>query len=269
MFFRIIFAIRINVYNYILLFDKYKCYDNFVMKKEELTRGIKAGLPIGLGYLSVSFTFGIMAISAGLSWWQALLISMLNLTSAGQLAGINIMVNPGMYIQMLLTQITINIRYSFMSISLAQKLDNKFTKLHRFLLGAIITDEIFGVAITEEKISKEFLTGLAILPYIGWTSGTLFGALLGAVLPNDIMNALNIALYAMFIAIIIPEARKSKEVLVVIIIAILLSSLFTFIDVLNKLSAGLNICICAIVAATLGALLFPIKTNYTKEEKNG
>ncbi len=237
------------------------------MKREDLIRGIKAGLPIGLGYLSVSFTFGIMAISAGLYWWQAVLISMLNLTSAGQLAGINIMVNPGQYMQMLITQVTINIRYSFMSVSLVQKLDGHFNKASRWLLGAIITDEIFGVAVMEESISKEFLTGLAILPYLGWTLGTLTGALLGNVLPGSVMSALNIALYAMFIAIIIPEIKKSKAIAIVCIIAIAFSVAFYFVPFLSNVSSSIAICISAITAAGFGAALFPISDK--EENVNG
>lgn len=224
-----------------------------------LKKGISAGLPIGLGYLSVSFTFGIMATSAGLSWWQALLISMLNLTSAGQLAGINIMIHPMQYIEMLIAQLTINIRYSFMSVSLSQKTDDSFKTKDRWILGGFVTDEIFGVAITEDKVNKYFFAGLTVLPYIGWASGTLIGALLGNVLPDIILNALNIALYAMFIAIIIPEAKKSLAISVVSLIAIGLSCMFYFVPVLSNISSGLTICICALIATCIGAILFPIK----------
>ena len=224
-----------------------------------LKKGISAGLPIGLGYLSVSFTFGIMATSAGLSWWQALLISMLNLTSAGQLAGINIMIHPMQYIEMLIAQLTINIRYSFMSVSLSQKTDDSFKMKDRWILGGFVTDEIFGVAITEDKVNKYFFAGLTVLPYIGWASGTLIGALLGNVLPDIILNALNIALYAMFIAIIIPEAKKSVAITVVSLIAVGLSCMFYFVPMLSNISSGLTICICAIVATSIGAIFFPIK----------
>ena len=229
------------------------------MKTTLFKKGISAGLPIGLGYLSVSFTFGIMATSAGLSWWQALLISMLNLTSAGQLAGINIMIHPMQYIEMLIAQLTINIRYSFMSVSLSQKTDDSFKMKDRWILGGFVTDEIFGVAITENKVNKYFFGGLTILPYIGWASGTLIGALLGNVLPDIILNALNIALYAMFIAIIIPEAKKSVAITVVSLIAVGLSCMFYFVPMLSSISSGLTICICALIATCIGAILFPIK----------
>ena len=122
-------------------------------------RGLAAGIPIALGYLSVSFTFGIMAVSYGLSWWQALIISMATVTSAGQFAGIGLMIHPGQYFQMLISQITINIRYSFMSISIAQKADNKFKGIYRWILGFMMTDEIFAVASQEESVTRSFFAG--------------------------------------------------------------------------------------------------------------
>ena len=146
-------------------------------------RGLITGIPIALGYLSVSFTFGIMAVSFGLSWWQAVLISITTVTSAGQFAGIGIMIHPGQYIQMLISQITINIRYSFMSISIGQKADSRFSGIYRWLLGFFITDEIFAVATKEDEIKRSYFAGLATLPYLGWALGTFIGAILGNILP--------------------------------------------------------------------------------------
>lgn len=177
------------------------------------TRGLKAGIPIALGYLSVSFTFGIIAISYGLSWWQALIISMTTVTSAGQFAGIGIMLHPGQYFQMLISQITINIRYSFMSISVGQKADERFTGLSRWILGFMMTDEIFGVAAQEESVSRSFFAGLATLPYLGWSVGTLLGAILGSILPDRLMSALSLAIYGMFVAIVVPEMKKHARFL--------------------------------------------------------
>lgn len=222
-------------------------------------RGLRYGIPIGLGYLSVSFTFGIMAVSYGLSWWQAVLISMLTVTSAGQFAGIGVMLHPGQYIEMLISQLTINVRYSFMSISLSQKVDGKFKGLYRWLLGFFMTDEIFAVASTEEKVSRSFFAGLATLPYLGWTLGTLVGALLGNILPHRLMSALSLAIYGMFVAIVVPEMKRRKTVLVVVIMAIILSCLFYFVPLLQQVSGGLAISICAILAAALGAIMFPVK----------
>ncbi len=223
------------------------------------TRGLKAGIPIALGYLSVSFTFGIIAVSYGLSWWQALIISMTTVTSAGQFAGIGIMMHPGQYFQMLISQITINIRYSFMSISVGQKADERFRGLSRWLLGFMMTDEIFAVATQEEKVSRSFFAGLATLPYFGWAVGTLLGAILGSVLPDRLMSALSLAIYGMFVAIVVPEMKKSRPVTIVVILAILLSCAFYYIPFLSKISSGITITIVAIVAAVVGSVLFPIE----------
>lgn len=222
------------------------------------TRGLKAGIPIALGYLSVSFTFGIIAISYGLSWWQALIISMTTVTSAGQFAGIGIMLHPGQYFQMLISQITINIRYSFMSISVGQKADERFTGLSRWILGFMMTDEIFGVAAQEESVSRSFFAGLATLPYLGWSVGTLLGAILGSILPDRLMSALSLAIYGMFVAIVVPEMKKTRPVLIVVVLAMLLSCAFHYIPFLSSISSGITITIVAISAAVVGAILFPV-----------
>lgn len=227
--------------------------------KESFFRGVKAGIPIGLGYLSVSFTFGIMAVSYGFHWWQALLISMLTVTSAGQFAGIGTMLYPGQYIEMLVSQLTINVRYSFMSISLSQKTDEKFKGIWRWLFGFMMTDEIFAVASTEKEVSRSFFAGLMTTPYLGWSLGTLIGALLGNVLPHRLMSALSLAIYGMFVAIVMPGMKESRAVVMVVLLALVLSSLFYYVPVLSQVSSGLAISICAIVAALAGAALFPVK----------
>lgn len=226
-------------------------------------RGLRYGIPIGLGYLSVSFTFGIMAVSYGLYWWQAVLISMLTVTSAGQFAGIGVMMHPGQYIEMLVSQLTINIRYSFMSISLSQKVDGKFKGVYRWLLGFFMTDEIFAVASTEANVKRSFFAGLATLPYFGWALGTLVGALLGNILPQRLMSALSLAIYGMFVAIVVPEMKHKKTVSIVVLFAIIFSCLFTYVPLLKQVSSGLSISICAIGAAILGALLFPVREDET------
>lgn len=228
-------------------------------------KGLKSGIPIGLGYLSVSFSFGILAVSYGFEWWQAVLISMTTLTSAGQLAGITIMVNPGQYIEMLISQLTINIRYSFMSVSLSQKTSSEFSGIKRWIMGFFMTDEIFAVASNEDEVTTKFFAGLTVFPYFGWALGTLLGAVLGNVLPQSVMNALCLAIYGMFIAIVAPKARESRTLLLVVGVAVTLSCLFYYVPVLSCVSSGLSISICAIIAAVFGALLFPVK----EENENG
>lgn len=232
---------------------------------KQFIRGLKAGIPIALGYVSVSFTFGIIAVSYGFYWWQAVLISLSCLTSAGQFSGITTMLVPGQYLDMLISQITINIRYSFMSISLSQKVNERFRGVWRLLFGAVITDEIFAVAVSETEVSRLFMAGLALLPYIGWGGGTLLGAVLGNILPARIMSALGLAIYGMFIAIVMPEMRRFHPTVVAVAAAAVLSTCFTYVPVLNQLSAGLSISVCAIVAAVLASILYPVSTEEKEE----
>ena len=227
--------------------------------------GIKSGVPIGLGYLSVSFTFGIMAVSYGFEWWQAVLISMTTVTSAGQLAGIGVMVNPGQYIQMLISQLTINVRYSFMSISLSQKVSSSFNGIKRWFAAFLMTDEIFAVASSQKEVTEKFFFGLMVMPYLGWTFGTLAGSILGNILPDIVLNSLCLAIYGMFLAIISPEARKSKAVISVVAVAAILHCVFYYVPVLNEISSGLTVSICAIIAAVFGAIFFPINNDGEEE----
>ena len=223
------------------------------------TRGLRAGIPIGLGYLSVSFTFGIMAIASGLSWWQAVIISMATLTSAGQLSAIGTMALPGQYAAMLVSQLTINLRYSFMAMSLSQKTSSKFRGVWRWILGFFLTDEIFAVASTKRhKVGVKYFAGLASAPYVGWTLGTLLGALAGTLLPDVVRNCLGLMLYGMFIAIIIPPARRERGVLFAVCVAVGLSCLFHYVPFFSFLSGGFALIISAVVAAALAAWLFPV-----------
>lgn len=235
--------------------------DRQLMNKslQNYKRGLIAGIPIALGYISVSFTFGIIAITYGLSVWEATLISMTTVTSAGQFAGVKIMLTPGLWLDMLVSQLTINVRYSFMSIALSQKLDKKFSGIWRWLLGFTVTDEIFAVGISEEKITRSFWLGLSTLPYIGWAAGTFLGAFLGNILPDSIMSALGLAIYGMFVAIVVPVMKEEKPVVMAVILAALFSTLFEFIPILKNVSTGLTISICAILSAGIIAILAPVK----------
>ena len=233
---------------------------------KQYLRGLRLGVPVGLGYLSVSFTFGIMAVSLGFSWWQAVLISMVTLTSAGQLAGIQVMVNPYQYVTMLVSQLTINMRYSFMSISLSQRVSPSFKGIKRWLLGFFMTDEIFAIASQEEDVEPKLFLGIATTPWIGWTLGTLLGSLIGNVLPEIVMCALCLAIYGMFLAIVIPPAKKSKPILIVVIISAILSCILYYVPLFKGIPSGISISICAILASLIGALLFPIENEVNKND---
>ena len=226
----------------------------------DFTKGIKDGIPIALGYFSVSIAFGLMAVEAGCSWVEAMLISLTNLTSAGQFAGVTVLAHMGTYIEMALTQLVINSRYALMGISLSQKVNARFKGLWRVILGFAITDEIFAVAIGQEgEISRRYFAGLAIIPIIGWTSGTIVGAVLGNIMPEIITSALGVALYGMFIAVVVPKARENIHVLAVVIIAVAISVALRYIPVFSGISAGFAIIICAVIASAAGAVFFPVK----------
>ncbi|HEX2947293.1 MAG TPA: AzlC family ABC transporter permease [Clostridia bacterium] len=223
-------------------------------------KGLKDGVPIGLGYLSVSFTFGIMAVNSGLPVWVAVLISMTNLTSAGQFAGIGLITASAPYLEMALTQFVINLRYSLMSLSVSQKADKSFGLLQRLVISFGITDEIFAVATGKpSEIGTRYMYGLITIPYIGWALGTFVGAAASTILPASVCSALNIAIYGMFIAIIIPPAKRSKPVLKVILLSVAISCLFRYSPVLDRLSGGFVIIICAVAASAAGALMFPVR----------
>ncbi|WP_252229198.1 AzlC family ABC transporter permease [Clostridium sp. ZBS15] len=222
--------------------------------------GLKKGIPIALGYLSVSITFGMMAVRGGLSPWIAILISMTNLTSAGQFAGINLIFISASYLEIALTIFVINIRYMLMSLSLSQKMQYKIPLFKRFIISFGVTDETFTLASLEkDELSSEFMLGLMTLPYLGWALGTFIGAVTTKILPASLQDSLGIALYAMFIALIIPQIKKSKPILVVVIIAVTISCIFRYIPCLNKVSSGFVVIVASIVSSAIGAYLFPIK----------
>lgn len=222
--------------------------------------GLKDGIPIALGYLSVSFGFGISAVGGGLSPFTAVLISLTNLTSAGQVAGVEVILALGTLLEMALTQLTINIRYSLMSLALSQKLDKSFTLPHRLITSFGITDEVFGVASSKtEPLKPIYMYGLILLPFFGWTIGTLLGAVAGNLLPEAINKALGIAIYGMFVAIVLPPAKREKGVLAASLISIAVSLALAFVPLFSFITSGFAIIISAIVAAVIAALLFPIK----------
>lgn len=223
-------------------------------------RGLWHGVPIALGYLSVSFGFGIMAVRAGLSILAAVGISMTNLTSAGQAAGVGIIAAGGTLIEMALTQLVINIRYSLMGISLSQKLDSSFNIPHRLFVSFGITDEIFAVASSQRGlICPSYMYGLILISFLGWSSGTLLGAAAGQLLPTAVTDAMGIVLYGMFIAIVVPSAKEKRSVLCAAVIAILFSMCFTYF--LEFISDGFAVIISAVIAAALAALVFPFEEN--------
>ncbi len=231
--------------------------------KSNFFRGIINGMPICLGYLSVSFAFGILSVRLGLSCIQAVIISITNLTSAGQAAGVDIIAAGGTLIEMALVQLIINLRYSLMALSLSQNLDKSFTFPHRLIAAYGITDEIFAVCSTnKEPIKPSYMYGLIFISALGWIGGTFIGAAAGEMLPRSITSALGIVLYAMFIAIILPPSAKHFNILIVVIFSAALSVVCKFL--LPSLSSGFSIILCALISSIFGAIIFPKKEEIEK-----
>ena len=220
--------------------------------------GLKKGIPVALGYFAVSFSFGVMA-SQGLTPLMATIISATNLTSSGQYAGVKLMMESASYIEIVLTLLLINIRYSLMSISLSQRLDPNMKITSKLLIGFGITDEIYALSITSpHKLTFKYMLGMILLPFIGWVAGTATGAFGAQFFNENLLKAMGIALYAMFIAIIIPDARRSKPVFIVILIATSISCIFYYVPYINQIGLGFKIIIATIIASLIGAIFFKI-----------
>ena len=221
--------------------------------------GFHDGLPICLGYFAISFAFGLTAVSYGIPIFETVMISAFNLTSAGQLAALPIIASAGSYVELCLTQLLINLRYSLMSISLSQKFDSKIRTRDKLYLAFALTDEMFAVSVGRpEKLSRRYILSLLLLPFLGWTLGTLCGTVAGNILPAIIVTALGVSMYAMFIAIVVPAAKKSRPILIVVLFSMALSIAFKYIPVLNKVPGGFVIIISALISSIAVSVLFPI-----------
>ena len=236
------------------------------MKRNEFIKGIKDGVPICLGYFSVSMAFGLTTVLSGLPAWSAVLISLTNLTSAGQFAGVNIMLSLGRLLEIAVTTLIINMRYFLMSLSVSQKADGSMTLAQRLAVSFGITDEIFAVSMRHNRpLTFMYMAGLILMPLIGWTGGTAAGAFATSVMPTVLSSSMGIALYGMFIAIIIPPARENKCVLTAVLMAIVSGFLFAYTPILNMLSTGWTIIIITLIVSGICATLFPI----TEDEEGG
>lgn len=237
------------------------------MRKGDFKAGILNSIPVFVGYFSVSFGFGTMAAALGINTLDATLISFTNLTSAGQFAGLTVIAEAGSLTDMFITQLVINIRYALMSLSLGQKMGARVGIGSRLAISFFNTDEIFALAMNRrEPLTTAYMLGLGVLPLVGWTGGTLLGSMLGSILPAVITSALGVSLYGMFVAVVTPQARGNKSMLYALIISIVLSCIFTWVPVLNKLSSGLTIVVCTIAASAICAWLFPIEEKEESEQ---
>ena len=232
---------------------------------DDFRQGLIDGIPIGLAYVAVSFAFGIAGVAKGIPVWALTLISATCLTSAGQFAAIISMTAGGSLVELILSQIIFNLRYSIMSIAIGQKLIAKTKLWNRFTMAFGVTDEIFAVSCGRPgEITSRYFYALMTIPWISWTLGTFLGATASNLLPEIMRDALGIAIYGMLIGIIIPPAKGDRRIVFVIILSMMISLVFSFVKALSFVSSGFVIIICTLIAAAVGAVLFPVE----EEEEN-
>lgn len=227
---------------------------------DDFRQGFIDGIPIGLAYVAVSFAFGIAGVSKGIPVWALTLISATCLTSAGQFAAIISMTTGGSLVELILSQIIINLRYSIMSIAIGQKLVERAKTWNRFTMAFGVTDEIFAVSCGRPgEITPKYFYALMTVPWVSWLLGTFLGATASELLPAIVRDALGLAIYGMLIGIIIPPAKTDRNIIIVIIISMTVSLMFRFVEALSFVSSGFVIIICTLIASVIGALFFPVK----------
>ena len=222
------------------------------------------GIPIGIGYFAVSFAFGIQAADINLSPFQAGLISLMNVTSAGQFAGLAVIAQAGTYIEMAVLQFIVNLRYLLMSAALSQKLSPDTKTIHRLGIAYGVTDEIFGISIARKGLlDPRYSYGAILAAVSGWVGGTVLGASAGAILPEKVVSALGVALYGMFLAIIIPPAREERPVFIAVVSGMALATVFWYMPGLRSLSQGMRIILVTVIVAGICAALWPVDDEKT------
>lgn len=235
--------------------------------KEAFRKGKKDGIPIALGYAAVSFALGIAARNHGLSWLEATVMSLMNNTSAGEFAALEMIRLNAPYAELALTQLIINLRYLLMSCALSQKLDEHLPFCHRFLIGFDVTDEIFGISIGYPgKLNPFYSYGAMVVSIPCWAFGTCMGVLLGNALPENIVSALSVALYGMFLAIVIPPARESKVLAAVVLVSMAASVAFEWLLLPSWISGGMKIILLTVIISLAAAILFPVEEEVSHEK---
>lgn len=238
-------------------------------RRDFFLSGLHDGIPIALGYFVVSFTLGIAAKNAGLTAGEGFFASLLNNASAGEFAGFTVIAADAAYLEMVLITLVTNARYMLMSCSLSQRMAPDLSIWHRIAVGYAVTDEIFGISVTQKVFSPYYNYGAMAVALPGWALGTLFGVMAGNVLPPAITSALSVALYGMFLYIIMPPARDDRVVRGLVAASFALSLVFQLVPVLSTISLGTRTIVLTLLIAGVGAWLFPVKDEETEEVRHG
>ena len=230
--------------------------------KIAFSMGIKHGIPIALGYFAVAFTLGIQARKAGVTAMQSMIVSATNAASAGEYVGFTLIGENAAYIELAIMILVANARYMLLSCALSQKLSDTMHSMHRFLLGCFITDEIFGISVTVPgKLNPFYTYGAAAISIPAWSIGTYLGVVMGNILPSNVVSALSVGLYGMFIAIIIPPSKKERIIAVLVVISMAISYLSARLPAVASISSGTRIIVITVVISSVAAILFPIRDN--------
>ena len=238
---------------------------SIAQNKTTFFQGIKDGIPIGLGYIAVSFSLGIAAKNAGLTPFQAFLSSALCNASAGEYAGFTLIAAGAAFLEIALVTLIANARYLLMSCAMSQRIDPHMPFFHRFLMSFYITDELFGIAIARPGYLNPYYTyGAVLFAAPCWSFGTALGAIAGNLLPTRLVSAFSVALYGMFLAVFIPPARKSKVICGLIIVCFFASYCAAYLPVISELSEGIRTILLTVLISVGAAILFPKKQ--TEEE---
>lgn len=229
-------------------------------RKKWFLAGMRAGIPISLGYFAVAIALGVAARDAGFLFHEAALTSFLIHSSTGEYIGFTLIAAGAGYFEVLLMEAVANARYLLMSCALSQKLSTKATFGERLLLGFGVTDEIFGASISVTgALDPVFSYGAMLVAIPGWALGTLCGSLLGSILPESLLSAFSVSLYGMFISVFIPESKKNKIVALVVAVSLALSFVFMKLPVFSEISEGIKIIILTVVISLAAAIIFPVK----------
>lgn len=224
-----------------------------------LREGIRDGIPIGLGYLAVSFSLGVAARNAGLSAFQGFLVSLLNNASAGEYAGFTVIAANGAYFEIFLMTLIANARYLLMSCALSQKFSPDTPLIHRIFVGYDVTDEIFGITIARPGMLDPFYSyGAILIAAPAWAGGTALGVIAGNLLPARAVSALSVALFGMFLAVIIPPARKNRIIALFVLVSFAASFAATYLPLISQLSGGTRTIILTVLISAIAAILFPV-----------
>lgn len=231
-------------------------------RRASFFQGIRAGVPIGMGYFAVSFTLGITARNAGLTPWQAMVMSMALHASAGQFAAIQVIASSAGFLEMAVTSFIVNLRYLLLSSSLSQKISSRTKSFHRFFMAFFVTDEIFGISAAQPGyVNPFYVYGAALVAAPSWEIGTFLGASVGNILPPSLANAMNVALYGMFLAIIIPPSKKDRFIAGIVVLSMAASLLFSLVPGIRDISDGFRIILLTVLIAGVAAVLRPIETS--------